>query len=98
MKMLSSSLKAGDIIEVKTWFGKIKCIIIRFDKKLVVATENMDIIFPLSSLSYTSRAITPHSKWWYIGKKKEIEAQYVEYTEEDGENKKDLHELFLTQP
>lgn len=92
--MLSNSLSVGDKISVKAWFGWTEMHIKNENNKMFVISPNGDVKFPLSSLSFTSREITPRSKWKYLGKLKEIEAQYIEYEEETKEDD-NLLEQFL---
>jgi hypothetical protein len=93
-KMLSNSLSAGDKISVKAWFGWTEMHIKNQDNKIFVMSLNGDVKFPVSALSFTSREITPYSKWKYLGRLEEIEAQYIEYEEEVKEDD-NLLEQFL---
>jgi len=92
--MLSSSLSKGDKISVKAWFGWTEMHIKLQDNKMMALSPNGDVKFPVSSLSFTSREQTPYSKWKYLGRLEEIEAQYIEYEEETKEDD-NLLEQFL---
>ncbi len=92
--MLSNSLSEGDKISVKAWFGWTEMHIKLQGNKMMALSTNGDVKFPVSTLSFTSKEITPYSKWKYLGKLEEIEVQYIEYEEEEEEGD-DLLEQFL---
>ena len=67
--MLSNSLSAGDKISIKAWFGWTELYVKLDDGKLMASSKNKDITIPVSTLSFTSKELTPYSKWkisWQI--------------------------------
>jgi len=92
--MLSNSLSAGDKISIKAWFGWTDLYVKLNDGKLMAVSKNKDITISVSMLSFTSKEFAPYSKWKYLGRSQEIEAEYIEFEEQDKEED-DLLEQFL---
>ena len=93
--MLSASLSEGDRISLRVWFGLIEMSVESRHGKLILSTQSGDVILPLSSLSHTSRDHSRYSKWRYLGKKKCIEEQYIDFEDQQEEDQLNLFDEFL---
>tara|TARA_Y100000590_G_scaffold462785_1_gene627813 strand:+ start:114 stop:359 length:246 start_codon:yes stop_codon:yes gene_type:complete len=81
--MFNTSLTPGDIISVRLWFGSISLVIKEKNGQLIACSKNEDVKLPTSRLCFSSKHRSRTSKWKYIGKSPEIEAQYIEFEEEE---------------
>jgi hypothetical protein len=77
--MLSSSLKDGHLVDLYTWFGKIKTVVKQKEGELVCCSIGKgDVEVPVSKLFFRSKAMSPTSRWSYGGASA---GEYIEYEE-----------------
>lgn len=80
--MTRYELRAGDQINVFTWFGKITMFIKKKDGKLVVATQMDDVEMPIDRLGLYSKHMSGHSRWSLVKRNDGVEdIEYVEVVE-----------------